>query len=271
MNRARALAAAGAALACALAPLLAGALDRRVGADVPKPVLTGIPWSSDAKAQLERDLDALLAGAPTLHGAHVGLLVLDTRSGEVLYGRNADDAFVPASTFKVLTGSAALALLGPAYRFHTEAYLGPPNETLYIRAGGDPLLQSADLEAMTRAAFATGAFHYPYAVRIDAGAFAFDPYPAGWQWDDFPYPYAARLTPLPVDENSVQLTFSPGRNVGDPLELQADRSPAAQPVDLLSEQCAKGEITLMQPEATTGARDTDNSLEVIRNPPTSKR
>ena len=118
----------------AVAPLAASAVDRNLGADVPKPALHGEPWSAGAVSRLGSDLDALHAGAPTLHGAHVGLLVSDTNSGAVVYERRADDAFQPASTFKLLTGSAALALLGPEHRFHTEALFDGAGLTIRVAA-----------------------------------------------------------------------------------------------------------------------------------------
>src|SRR5277367_2289560 len=48
-----------------------------------------------------------------------GALVVDAESGAVLYQRDADRFFVPASNMKLLTSALALAKLGTAYRFRT--------------------------------------------------------------------------------------------------------------------------------------------------------
>ena len=48
-----------------------------------------------------------------------GALVVDADSGDVLYQRNADKYFVPASNMKLLTSALALAKLGTDYRFRT--------------------------------------------------------------------------------------------------------------------------------------------------------
>src|SRR5262249_16898663 len=51
--------------------------------------------------------------------ANWGMLVTDATTGEVLYARNADSYFEPASNAKLFTTVLALASLGPAYRIRT--------------------------------------------------------------------------------------------------------------------------------------------------------
>jgi serine-type D-Ala-D-Ala carboxypeptidase/endopeptidase (penicillin-binding protein 4) len=80
---------------------------------------------------------APLLGAAAL-GPHVGLLVSDLSSGQVLYGRQAGTAFAPASTTKVATAVAALDALGPATRFSTSV-VGSGGSIVLV-GGGDPTL-----------------------------------------------------------------------------------------------------------------------------------
>ena len=56
-------------------------------------------------------------------GAGVGIEVADAATGKVLYAANAGTAATPASTTKVLTAVAALAVLGPGARFTTAVRL----------------------------------------------------------------------------------------------------------------------------------------------------
>ncbi|MBD5633690.1 MAG: D-alanyl-D-alanine carboxypeptidase, partial [Candidatus Eremiobacteraeota bacterium] len=72
------------------------------------PQTGGDPWTPDGVARLSGDLDALLANGAALASAHVGVLAVDTASGRVLYAKRADEEFQPASTLKLLVGSAAL-------------------------------------------------------------------------------------------------------------------------------------------------------------------
>lgn len=210
MNGARAFVVAAAVACVVAAPGRALGVDRRLGAGNAKPALTGLPWDAAATASLAADIDGLLDGAPVLRGAHVGLLAIDTRSGAVVYARNADDAFVPASTLKLLTGSVALANLGPGYRFQTQALVDPASATLTVRAEGDPLLSVADLNALARSARSAGIAALPLGVQVDAGAFDAVPYPPGWVWDDVPYDYAAVVSAAVIEENVVHLSVAPG-------------------------------------------------------------
>jgi len=75
-------------------------------------------------------------------------------AGRVAYARNPDAPLIPASTIKVLTASAALARLGPEFRYVTEARAGAPPSggtvagDLWVVGSGDPLLATADFAAV---------------------------------------------------------------------------------------------------------------------------
>jgi D-alanyl-D-alanine carboxypeptidase/D-alanyl-D-alanine-endopeptidase (penicillin-binding protein 4) len=71
-------------------------------------------------------------------GAGVGIEVADAATGKVLYAANAGTAVTPASTTKVLTAVAALAVLGPGTRFTTAVRLA--GGTVVLAGGGDPTL-----------------------------------------------------------------------------------------------------------------------------------
>jgi len=73
-----------------------------------------------------------------------GILVVDPASGDTLYSRNAGKLFIPASNQKLITGSVALHLLGPDYRFSTlfaaagSADAGVLRGDLVVLGQGDP-------------------------------------------------------------------------------------------------------------------------------------
>jgi len=70
---------------------------------------------------LASHLEAVL-NAPRYKQAHWGLLVVDSKSGQVLYERDADRLFAPASTTKLYSCATALCLLGPDFKFKTPVY-----------------------------------------------------------------------------------------------------------------------------------------------------
>ncbi|MGD6980073.1 D-alanyl-D-alanine carboxypeptidase/D-alanyl-D-alanine endopeptidase [Citricoccus sp. CH26A] len=85
--------------------------------------------------------EALAVSSGTLSAA-----VVDVLTGEVLYDRSADEPAVPASAVKILTGLAALEVLGPDHRYTTGAValpgrVGDQDVThVVLDAGGDVLL-----------------------------------------------------------------------------------------------------------------------------------
>jgi serine-type D-Ala-D-Ala carboxypeptidase/endopeptidase (penicillin-binding protein 4) len=83
----------------------------------------------------------------------VGLYALALDQTVPKYAHNAETALILASTTKILTSVAALDVLGPAFKWRTNAYLNGKLENgilagdLLIVGGGDPLLDSTKLTA----------------------------------------------------------------------------------------------------------------------------
>ncbi|MFI1933177.1 D-alanyl-D-alanine carboxypeptidase/D-alanyl-D-alanine-endopeptidase [Streptomyces sp. NPDC020330] len=94
-----------------------------------------------------RDTLAPLIGVPGL-GDTVAASVIDTATGEQLYGTGATAPMTPASTIKIATTAAALSVLGPDHRIATTAALSPDSRTLTLVGGGDPTLSEAALRSM---------------------------------------------------------------------------------------------------------------------------
>ncbi len=113
---------------------------------------------------------------------------------------------IPASTLKVLIGSAALDDLGTAFAFTTT--LASDGTTLYLRGGGDPLLEADDFNDAARALDAAGQTHFD-ALAGDIGDAPASRYPDGWQVDDLAYYYAAPPSALSIGENTVRIGVHP--------------------------------------------------------------
>jgi D-alanyl-D-alanine carboxypeptidase/D-alanyl-D-alanine-endopeptidase (penicillin-binding protein 4) len=247
----------------------ARAVDRSLGADVPKPTASGAPWTDSEVASLDANLDIVLAGAATLRGAHVGIEAIDARDGRILYERAQDDAFQPASTLKLLVGSAALDKLGPDFRFTTDAVAGGPivdgtlQGALVVRAGGDPFLRDADFDALALTLAAKGVRTIRDGVAFDVGRFEPSAYPPGWSIDDMPYDYAPPVGALAFEENVVHLTISPGPAVDAPAIVSSGPFPF---VRRSSEGCAPQIAPEFFPLVVTGAADAKDDVDVRRSP-----
>ena len=106
-------------------------------------------------AELARRIEAVLAKERDHIGdARVGIAVIDLGGDRVLYEREADGRFAVASNAKIVTAAAALAELGPDFRFRTAVYAdsvddqGRVTGDLTIRSTGDPSLGTAELRAL---------------------------------------------------------------------------------------------------------------------------
>ncbi len=207
------------AFACTPSPVGATAVEP---ATAILPARAGAPWSASDITALRGDLDAMLANDPAVRGAHVGVSALATDSATPLYERNAGDEFQPASTLKLLVGSVALDKLGTAYRFTTRLERTP--EGLVLRAGGDPLLATSDLDAAAHAVSAAG-IGDARRLWVDASRYDTPPYPEGWVWDDFAYDYAVRVSAAALDENVVSYDVAPGLAAGAPVRIFEAGSP----------------------------------------------
>jgi serine-type D-Ala-D-Ala carboxypeptidase/endopeptidase (penicillin-binding protein 4) len=105
-----------------------GAVLRTGTQDGPLPTTTG--------------LNAALAGplSAAALGPKVSALVADPATGQVLWSDQASRLMTPASTTKLATGLAALAVLGPGARFTTKVVRGPTAGSIVLVGGGDPTL-----------------------------------------------------------------------------------------------------------------------------------
>jgi serine-type D-Ala-D-Ala carboxypeptidase/endopeptidase (penicillin-binding protein 4) len=72
--------------------------------------------------------------------------VLANDKGEILYSKNPDTLFVPASVLKILTSIAALNHFGFDYRFKTLFYFDENSRNLYVKGLGDPLFITEVIE-----------------------------------------------------------------------------------------------------------------------------
>src|SRR5260370_33532433 len=170
-----------------------------------------------------------------------GLLIADANSGQVLFERNADQYFVPASNMKLFTTALALAKLGPDYRFRTtvETSVEPtPNGKLagplYLVGRGDPNLSNRKFPYVLKEEF-DGSSEKAIAELADAVAakgikeisgdivgdesyFPRERYPNGWEIDDMVWEYGAAISAIVVDDNTVQLTLTAGEKAGDHVD-----------------------------------------------------
>jgi len=200
----------------------------RAGVDAPGTVLS--PAGPHSPLPSRKRLAALLApliGAPPL-GPHVGAVVTDLATGEVLFSRQAGSPFVPASNAKLLTAVAALSTLGPSARFTTRVVAGAKRGSLTLVGGGDPTLaagnpprsdypQPATLAALAASTARWLAARRMRAVRLtyDASLFTGPSLAPGWTPGYISTGNVTPITALEVDQGRLTRSGAP-QDADDP-------------------------------------------------------
>jgi D-alanyl-D-alanine carboxypeptidase/D-alanyl-D-alanine-endopeptidase (penicillin-binding protein 4) len=173
--------------------------------------------------------------------AEVGLQVVNLRTGEEVFARNADTALIPASTEKVITAATALKRLGPGYRFTTDIYTdgevdgsGKLQGNLYVRGHGDPTLVVEKLWKLVYDIKLYGIEQIQGDVVFDDSFFGSDYSLHGWDKasdiEEGPS-YFPTLGALSLDTNTVALVIRPGATLGADARVQLE-TPASDYVTL---------------------------------------
>ncbi len=183
---------------------------------------------------LERRLNCLL-DTPPFDRALWGVAIANPR-GRLVFERNADRLFVPASNTKLVVVAAAAALLPPDFRFRTSVYAAGPVDggtvrgDLVLYGRGDPGLsprydttELAGLGALADSLRARGITRVTGDVVGDASYFDSIATLPSWQAYDLNWWYAAPVTALAFNENSVDFLVDPAA-AGQPpaIRLQPD-------------------------------------------------
>src|SRR5437763_12094863 len=94
--------------------------------------------SHQSHISLKKQIETILA-QPDLARGFWGIEIASATTGKVLYSLNSSKLFTPASNTKLFTTAAALALIGPDYRFRTTIETNGSLDK-YGRLSGDLIL-----------------------------------------------------------------------------------------------------------------------------------
>lgn len=203
-------------------------------------LLLSIPLADAQSIRLASEIDKTLNSPFVAHGIQ-GVLVRSLRDGRVVYEKNSNLAFVPASNMKLIVSAACLDLLGADYRMVTRLFVsgdvtseGTLTGSLHIVGGGDPVLKVDHLKEMMERVKETG-------IRVINGDIVaddtlFDDIRLGpnWGWDDEPYYYAAQISALNLNKNVVEVWVRPGQTAGAPAVVTLNPSTSYMTI---SNQC----------------------------------
>src|SRR5579859_338152 len=280
--------AAGIAVARMLPPRLAALKVPTVATDGPlggtAPVL-GTEGTGTQASPLPSTtgLRTALAGplsAPAL-GPHVSALVADPVTGRVLLSENGSRPMTPASTTKLATGLAALAVLGQNARFTTKVVRGATTGSIVLVGGGDPTLavnpfpardypQPATLASLAQATARTLKAQGRRSVVLgyDTSLYTGPGLAPGWPAAYVSAGDVTPIVPLEVDQGRLTRAGQP-EDSDDPYNLAArSQDPAAMAASAFTGLLtADGIHVTGSPQPTT--TKTKTTLASVASPPVS--
>ncbi|WP_018611337.1 D-alanyl-D-alanine carboxypeptidase/D-alanyl-D-alanine endopeptidase [Segetibacter koreensis] len=180
----------------------------------------------DAVINLEADTQ--------MKSAIIAFYVIDAKSGEVIFSKNADIGLTVASSQKVLTSVASLELLGTSYRYKTElAHDGTINNNvlngnIYLIGYGDPTLGSwrydntqeqVILDKWIKSLKQAGINQLKGNIVCSNKNRESQTIPGGWIWDDIGNYYGAGVSALNWRENQYDLLLKAGNREGDTVTI----------------------------------------------------
>src|SRR6266576_1344503 len=181
---------------------------------------------------------AAILADPDLARSYWGMEIVSLTSGKILYVQNNDKLFTPASNTKLFTTSAALALIGPDYKFRTSVETtgsldkhGRLSGDLLLVGRGDPNLSGRELpydlrtqrndhpiqalETLADALVQKGVKYVDGDIVADDSYFAFERYGEGWSQDDLVWADGAPVSALTINDNVVFVNILPADRPGE--------------------------------------------------------
>jgi len=203
-------------------------------------VLSIFPPVTDAQSLPQR-LDRRLDTPP--FDRHLWGVALVDEKGKLLYGRNARQLFIPASNTKIVVAAVASALLRPDWTVRTSLYADGPvangilQGDLVLYGRGDPTFgkRCFATDTLREGACETDSFtrlrqladslrargiREIHGDLVGDGSY-FEPmlvHPA-WESFDLNWWYAAPVSALGFNDNSVDFTWGPGTTPGTPAVI----------------------------------------------------
>ena len=193
-------------------------------------------------ATLAEKIDAAAQASPVIQRAVWGAKIVNPDSGEILYEKNADSPFIPASNVKLFSTALALVRLGADHHFQTLVVADHPLDAegtlhgdLRLVGGGDPTISGraipykknsilgnplAALEELADKLVEQGLRRIEGDVIGDDSAYLWEPYPPGWVQEDTAWEYGAPVSALTLHDNTFRLDVLPGKTAGAPARLR---------------------------------------------------
>ena len=174
------------------------------------------PITLVAQSGIKEKLDKLLE-EEILKTSEVGISVYDLTDNKPLYTYQNTKLYRPASVQKLITVITGLSVLGPHHHFSTSLYHtgeiqnGTLNGDLYVVGGLDSEFIDPSMNGLVRMLCLSGIKKVSGKLIADVSMTDSLYWGAGWSWDDAPYYFQPKISPLMFQKGYVEIYATPGK------------------------------------------------------------
>jgi serine-type D-Ala-D-Ala carboxypeptidase/endopeptidase (penicillin-binding protein 4) len=190
--------------------------------------ICSVTIAQNIDTRLAAAITALEADVQFKH-AIVSMYVVDSKTGKVIFDKNAQVGLAPASCQKVVTSVSAFELLGKEYAYitgftnYSDVNYKDLGEKIVVSASGDPSLGSCRWEATKpellfkglTAAFKNNINQDKVKMIIKQENWSTNKTPGGWVWEDIGNYYGAGASALNWRENQYDLFLKTSAEIGN--------------------------------------------------------
>jgi D-alanyl-D-alanine carboxypeptidase/D-alanyl-D-alanine-endopeptidase (penicillin-binding protein 4) len=156
--------------------------------------------SCSVQQRMAKQLDKTFNQSEVVNKYPVGFALYDLQTGKMVYEKNSDKYFTPASNTKLFTFYAGLKMIPdsiPSLRYVERG------DSLIFWGTGDPSFLQSQLKGTKALEFLKAS---PRKLFFASGRYTGDFYGYGWAWDDYNDYYQAEINELPIKDNLVTIT-----------------------------------------------------------------
>ena len=168
-------------------------------------LLSMVLGACSTQQRIAKKVDKTFKHSTVVNKYNVGFALYDLEADRMIYGKNEDKYFTPASNTKLFTFYGGLKMLGdsvPALRYVERG------DSLIFWSTGDPSLLHAELKSTKALKFLTDSHKQLF---YSPGRYTGSFYGNGWSWDDYNDYYQAEISEFPVWGNLLELKSDAGK------------------------------------------------------------
>lgn len=223
--------------------------------------------AASAPAALASTIDRLIADPAFSRGAW-GISIHSLDRHETVYEHDAGKLLMPGSTLKLVTLAAAAERLGWDFAYSTALWRSGTiegdvlNGDLIVVGTGDPSFDDWDGAATAQFGSwaarlkADGIHKVNGRIIGDDNLFDDSGLMPGWSWDDIGLSYAAAVSALQFNENTVVLTVTSGNAIGEAAQVEI--APAYATIQVRNQL-----TTTADPTGSVTIRQVENGTAVV--------